>query len=83
MMLIQKQNHLTKKSSRRKKRAADFVVGCNDEYGPVGRLQPRHGVLNRETDLRPFVCEGSPIECESFLVGINPASEMSVDFWDF
>lgn len=40
-------------------------------------------LIGKPTDLRPFVCDGSPIECEVFLVGINPASEMSGDFWDF
>ena len=35
------------------------------------------------TNLRPFVCDGSPLECDAFIVGFNPASEMSVDFWDF
>lgn len=34
-------------------------------------------------NLRPFVCEGSPLECGAFIVGFNPASEMSVDFWEF
>jgi hypothetical protein len=24
-------------------------------------------------DLRPFVCEGSPLECEILIVGFNPA----------
>ena len=40
-------------------------------------------LIGRPTDLRPFVCEGSPLDCDVFLVGINPASRMSVDFWDF
>ncbi len=40
-------------------------------------------LIGKPTDLRPFVCEGSPLECEVFLVGFNPASPMSVDFWDF
>ena len=40
-------------------------------------------LIGKPTDLRPFVCEGSPLGCEAFLVGINPASEMSIDFWDF
>jgi hypothetical protein len=35
------------------------------------------------TDLRPFVCEGSPLECEAFIVGLNPASPMKTDFWQF
>lgn len=45
-----------------------------------------HGLVSligRPSDLRPFVCEGSPLACDAFLVGINPASEMSDDFWDF
>ena len=45
-----------------------------------------HGLtslIGRPTDLRPFVCDGSPLECDAFLVGANPASEMSVDFWHF
>lgn len=40
-------------------------------------------LIGRPTDLRPFVCEGSPLACDAFLVGFNPASHMSVDFWDF
>lgn len=33
--------------------------------------------------LRPFVCEGSPLECDAFIVGFNPATEMDVDFWSY
>ena len=40
-------------------------------------------LIGKPTDLRPFVCEGSPLACDAFLVGFNPASPMSVDFWDF
>lgn len=40
-------------------------------------------LIGKPTDLRPFVCEGSPLACDVFLVGINPASPMSVEFWDF
>jgi len=32
---------------------------------------------------RPFVCEGSPLTCQVFIVGINAASNMEEDFWDF
>ena len=33
---------------------------------------------------RPFVCEGSPYECQIFLVGINPAfSGFKGSFWQF
>ncbi|WP_292188996.1 hypothetical protein [Mesorhizobium sp.] len=40
-------------------------------------------LIRRPTDLRPFVCEGSPLTCEVFLVGFNPATEMRTDFWEF
>ena len=33
--------------------------------------------------LRPFVCEGSPLNCQVALVGYNPATSLSADFWDF
>jgi hypothetical protein len=39
--------------------------------------------IGKPTDLRPFVCDGSPLECEVFIVGINPATAMSADFWQF
>ncbi len=45
--------------------------------------QGLESLIRKPTDLRPFVCEGSPLACDAFLVGINPASEMSDDFWDF
>ena len=40
-------------------------------------------LIGRPTDLRPFVCEGSPLACEIFLVGFNPATAMKADFWNF
>lgn len=39
--------------------------------------------IGRPTQVRPFVCDGSPLGTRVFLVGINPASEMKADFWDF
>jgi len=32
---------------------------------------------------RPFVCDGNPIECKVFIVGINAATKMKNDFWMF
>ncbi len=32
---------------------------------------------------RPFVCDGNPLECRVFLVGANPATEISKSFWYF
>jgi hypothetical protein len=40
-------------------------------------------LIGRPSDLRPFVCDGSPLTCEVFLVGFNPATIMDADFWDF
>jgi hypothetical protein len=40
-------------------------------------------LIGRPTDLRPFVCEGSPLDCTVFLVGLNPATSMDADFWEF
>lgn len=42
-----------------------------------------HTVIGKPTDLRPFVCDGSPLECQAFLVGLNPATPLSADFWGF
>ena len=40
-------------------------------------------IIDGRTDLRPFVCDGSPLDCKVFLIGNNPATKMSTDFWDF
>lgn len=40
-------------------------------------------LIGRPTNLRPFVCNGSPFDCEMFVVGLNPASSMKASFWDF
>ena len=39
--------------------------------------------IGRPATSRPFVCEGSPLDCRVFIVGFNPATEMSADFWEF
>jgi hypothetical protein len=41
------------------------------------------GLIGRPTDLRPFVCNGSPLTCDVIIVGINPATLLNADFWDF
>ncbi len=40
-------------------------------------------LIGRPTDLRPFVCDGSPLACSVFIVGFNPATTVSIDFWQF
>jgi hypothetical protein len=38
-------------------------------------------IIGRPTDLRPFVCDGSPLDCEVFIVGFNATTDL--DFWNF
>ena len=40
-------------------------------------------LIGSPTSLRPFVCNGSPLECNAFIVGFNPASASDEDFWSF
>ncbi len=39
--------------------------------------------IGRPAYVRPFVCEGSPLECSAFIVGSNPATALSLDYWSF
>jgi hypothetical protein len=38
-------------------------------------------ITGEDTRVRPFICDGSPLTCELFVVGLNPATE--VPFWPF
>lgn len=40
-------------------------------------------LIGKPTIQRPFVCEGSPLKCETFIAGFNPATSMEADFWQF
>lgn len=40
-------------------------------------------LIGRPTEFRPFVCDGSPLDCAVFLVGLNPATSLDADFWEF
>jgi hypothetical protein len=40
-------------------------------------------LIGNPTDLRPFVCEGSPLDCKIFIVGFNPATALKHSFWSF
>lgn len=40
-------------------------------------------IIGRPTSMRPFVCDGSPLDCQIFLVGIEPATALPEDFWSF
>ena len=37
----------------------------------------------QRSDVRPFVCEGSPMSCDVFLVGFNPARSGTASFWSY
>ena len=39
--------------------------------------------IGRPAYVRPFVCEGSPLDCRAFIVGSNPATALSLDYWSF
>lgn len=41
------------------------------------------GAIGSPTTLRPFVCHGSPLDCEVFVVGYNPATAMDGDWWRY
>jgi hypothetical protein len=45
--------------------------------------QDLRAVIGYPTTLRPFVCNGSPLDCTVFLVGLNPATSMKAGFWTF
>lgn len=47
----------------------------------LGFAQGLAAVIGRPSALRPFVCEGSPLDCPVFIVGYNPATRMDGDWW--
>jgi hypothetical protein len=49
----------------------------------LATFRERLQALMSEPDLRPFVCHGSPLACEVFVVGFNPATTMDRPFWDY
>jgi hypothetical protein len=40
-------------------------------------------LLDGATDLRPFVCDGSPLDCRAVVAGFNPATTLGPDLWQF
>lgn len=48
---------------------------------PFSNLLKTH--LSNLQNPRPFVCDGNPLLCQVFIVGINAATEMNDDFWQF
>lgn len=64
-----------------------FIEHFQEKHGAMSDLSTLErdlaSLIGRPTDLRPFVCHGSPLDCEVFIVGLNPASPMRDDFWNF
>ncbi|MGY2490195.1 hypothetical protein [Cupriavidus sp. CP313] len=52
---------------------------------PLADFERRlHSLLDAHpTASRPFVCEGSPLDCRIVIAGINSASESPEPFWDY
>lgn len=42
------------------------------------RKMTKQGLL-----LRPFVCDGSPLDCDIFIVGSNRAAKLASEFWKY
>ena len=40
-------------------------------------------LIGKDSTLRPFVCEGYPLECDIFIIGINPATSSETKFFDY
>ena len=49
----------------------------------LAEFRERLQALMYEPGLRPFVCHGSPLACQVFIVGFNPATSMDRPFWDY
>ena len=53
----------------------------------TSRVDLFESALRRElpeaAGIRPFVCEGSPLDCNVFIVGCNPATDTDIGFWHY
>jgi hypothetical protein len=46
-------------------------------------LEDLHNLILRPCFARPFVCDGLPDSCNVIVVGDNPATKVSTDWWSF
>lgn len=59
-------------------------AGHGKHMNPIAEFESKLvALIGQPSSLRPFVCDGSPLECRAFIVGFNPATSMSGDFWQF
>jgi hypothetical protein len=63
--------------------AADFMLtrGTRQMSMTLAQFERKLRQLVPETGMRPFVCEGSPLCCKVFIVGVNPATPG--EFWKY
>ena len=59
--------------------------GKTESYPVVSLKTLRESLQQFTTDpgARPFLCDGSPLGCQVFIVGFNPATEMDQLFWSY
>jgi len=61
-----------------------FLVGHFKNMAAIETFEKELlALIGKPTDLRPFVCNGSPLQCQAFIVGFNPATALAADFWQF
>ena len=49
----------------------------------LGEFREQLSALMVDRTERPFVCDGSPLQAQVFVVGLNPATTLREDFWSF
>jgi len=54
---------------------------CKEFDEGLREATKKHRGIENDAEIRPFVCDGSPLECSVFIVGFNPAS--AIPFWDY
>ena len=40
-------------------------------------------LIGKHSTQRPFICDGYPLDCDIFIIGINPATSTEKEFWEF
>lgn len=54
-----------------------------DTKNHLSEFRNRLSDLMLTPHLRPFLCSGSPLKCEMFIVGFNPATSLDGSFWRY
>jgi hypothetical protein len=54
-----------------------------DPTNPLAVFRHDLTELMVKPNLRPFLCNGSPLACSAFIVGFNPATSLDGSFWRY